>query len=135
MDIGGWLRGLGLGVYEGAFRDNAIDDTILPTLTAEDLKDLGVTIVGHRRKLLNAIGAPNLIGRQAIRPQLGVAHHHTPENGIGVADDKKTKSCEGRNSVAGDDLAFAAMDDQHCRRHAGLCVDVECGASGGGSRR
>src|ERR1700758_3456886 len=57
MDLGGWLRSLGLGQYEAAFRENAIDDTLLPTLTAEDLKDLGVTIVGHRRKLLNAIAA------------------------------------------------------------------------------
>src|ERR1700758_49347 len=57
MDLGGWLRSLGLGQYEAAFRENAIDDTVLPTLTAEDVKDLGVTIVGHRRKLLNAIAA------------------------------------------------------------------------------
>jgi hypothetical protein len=42
MDLGGWLRSLGLGQYEAAFRDNAIDDTVLPSLTAEDLKDLGV---------------------------------------------------------------------------------------------
>ena len=55
MDVVVWLRGLGLGRYEAAFRDNEIDDAVLPTLTAEDLKDLGVDIVGHRRKLLNAI--------------------------------------------------------------------------------
>src|SRR5438270_12914373 len=55
MDLGGWLRSLGLGQYEAAFRENAIDDTVLPNLTAEDLKDLGVGIVGHRRKLLDAI--------------------------------------------------------------------------------
>jgi len=57
MDLGGWLRSLGLGQYEAAFRENAIDDTVLPSLTAEDLKDLGVGIVGHRRKLLDAIAA------------------------------------------------------------------------------
>jgi class 3 adenylate cyclase len=57
MDIGGWLRSLGLERYEAAFRENEIDDTVLPTVTAEDLKDLGVDIVGHRRKLLNAISA------------------------------------------------------------------------------
>ena len=57
MDLGGWLRSLGLGQYEAAFRENAIDDTVLPNLTAEDLKDLGVAIVGHRRKLLDAIAA------------------------------------------------------------------------------
>jgi len=57
MDVAGWLRSLGLERYEAAFRENAIDDTVLPSLTAEDLKDLGVEIVGHRRKLLDAIGA------------------------------------------------------------------------------
>ena len=57
MDIGGWLRSLGLERYEAAFRDNEIDATVLPNLTAEDLKDLGVGIVGHRSKLLDAIRA------------------------------------------------------------------------------
>ena len=55
MDIVVWLRSLGLGRYEAAFRDNEIDETVLPSLTAEDLKDLGVSVVGHRRKLLDAI--------------------------------------------------------------------------------
>src|SRR6202165_6012431 len=57
MDIGGWLRSLGLERYEPTFRENEIDDTVLPTVTAEDLKDLGIDVVGHRRKLLNAIAA------------------------------------------------------------------------------
>src|SRR5271169_3136782 len=57
MDIGGWLRSLGLERYEAAFRDSEIEATVLPNLTAEDLKDLGVGIVGHRRKLLDAIAA------------------------------------------------------------------------------
>jgi hypothetical protein len=54
MDIGTWLRGLGLDRYEAAFRENEIDETVLPSLTLEDLKDLGVSLVGHRRKLLDA---------------------------------------------------------------------------------
>src|ERR1700736_5037328 len=57
MDVGAWLRSLGLERYEAAFSDNEIDGTVLPSLTAEDLKDLGVGIVGHRRKLLDAIAA------------------------------------------------------------------------------
>ena len=57
MDIVVWLRSLGLGKYEAAFRENEIDETVLPNLTAEDLKDLGVGVVGHRRKLLDAIAA------------------------------------------------------------------------------
>jgi SAM domain (Sterile alpha motif) len=57
MDLGGWLRSLGLGKYEAAFRENEIDETVLPSLTGENLKDLNVSIVGHRRKLLDAIAA------------------------------------------------------------------------------
>jgi hypothetical protein len=57
LDIDSWLRKLGLGQYEAAFRDNAIDEKVLPRLTAEDLKDLGVGLVGHRRTLLDAIAA------------------------------------------------------------------------------
>jgi predicted ATPase/class 3 adenylate cyclase len=55
VDIAAWLRGLGLEQYEAAFRANEIDPSVLPRLTAEDLKDLGVTLVGHRRRLLDAI--------------------------------------------------------------------------------
>jgi hypothetical protein len=57
MDVGSWLRRLGIERYEAVFRDNEIDDAVLPRLTAEDLKDLGVGPVGHRRKLLDAIAA------------------------------------------------------------------------------
>ncbi len=53
--VGDWLRGLGLARYEAAFRENEIDFEVLPKLTAEDLKELGVGSVGHRRKLLAAI--------------------------------------------------------------------------------
>ena len=55
MDLGAWLRDLDLEEYEAAFRQNHIDATVLPSLTAEDLKDLGIGSIGHRRKLLEAI--------------------------------------------------------------------------------
>jgi hypothetical protein len=57
MDVVVWLRSLGLGKYEAAFRENDIDETVLLTLTTEDLKELGVTALGHRHKLLDAIAA------------------------------------------------------------------------------
>jgi hypothetical protein len=57
MDIVVWLRSLGLGKYEAAFRENEIDETVLPSLTHETLKELGVTAVGHRLKLLDATAA------------------------------------------------------------------------------
>jgi hypothetical protein len=57
MDIVVWLRSLGLGRYEAAFRENDIDETVLPSLTHENLKELGVASLGHRVKLLDAIAA------------------------------------------------------------------------------
>src|SRR5882724_3935971 len=85
MDVAAWLQDLGLEHYVPAFREHEIDERILPSLTAEDLKDLGVTLVGHRRRLLDAIGAlgsplPNppplagegRVGAEAERRQLTV---------------------------------------------------------------
>ena len=57
MDLGGWLRSLGLERCEAAFRDNEINERVLPSLTQEDLKEIGVGPVGHRRILLEAIAA------------------------------------------------------------------------------
>ena len=62
MDIAAWLRGLGLEQYEPAFRANEIDERVLPTLTSEDLREVGVVPIGHRRRLLDAIAA---LGTQA----------------------------------------------------------------------
>jgi hypothetical protein len=52
MDVVVSLRSLGLGKYEALFRENDIDETVLPNVRAEDLKELGVASLGHRRKLL-----------------------------------------------------------------------------------
>jgi len=68
MDILDWLRSLGLEQYEPAFREHRIDGAILRSLVAEDLKDIGVNLVGHRRKLLDAIAALHL---EAHPPQIG----------------------------------------------------------------
>jgi len=57
IEITDWLRGLGLEQYTATFHDNDIDAAVLPRLTAEDLRELGVTSVGHRRRLLDAIAA------------------------------------------------------------------------------
>jgi SAM domain (Sterile alpha motif)/Adenylate and Guanylate cyclase catalytic domain len=57
MDVVVWLRSLGLERYEAAFRENEIDERVLPSLTLEDLKEIGVGPVGHRRMLLEVIAA------------------------------------------------------------------------------
>jgi SAM domain (Sterile alpha motif) len=73
MDIGGWLRGLGLERYEQAFRENEIDLRVLPELTADDLKELGVAAIGHRRLLRKA--PPPRHARH--RPQRNRKYSHT----------------------------------------------------------
>ena len=77
MEIGDWLRLLGLSRYEAAFRENSVDLEVLPKLTAEDLKDLGVVSVGHRRKLLAAIeclGSAAVAAPTLARPEARIGN-------------------------------------------------------------
>jgi class 3 adenylate cyclase len=57
MDVADWLGSLGLERYEAAFRDNDVDAELLPSVTADDLKEIGIASLGHRRRLLEAIAA------------------------------------------------------------------------------
>ena len=76
MDIADWLKGLGLAQYAAAFRENDITEALLPKLTGEDLKDLGVATVGHRRMLLDAIAASTADGKA---PDAATARTPGPE--------------------------------------------------------
>jgi class 3 adenylate cyclase/predicted ATPase len=82
VDIATWLRELDLERYEAAFRDNDIDLEILPKLTADDLLAIGVTSVGHRRRLLEAVAA---LPAAAVEPSAAVSISEAP-------DDKPRKS-------------------------------------------
>jgi class 3 adenylate cyclase/tetratricopeptide (TPR) repeat protein len=55
MDIGAWLKGIGLEEYAEAFAENGVDADLLPELTNEDLKDIGITRLADRKRLLKAI--------------------------------------------------------------------------------
>ena len=57
IDIAEWLGGFGLEQYAPAFRENDVDGEVLRRLTAEDLRELGVVSIGHRRRILDAIAA------------------------------------------------------------------------------
>jgi len=73
--IAEWLASIGLGEYAQRFSENAIDLSVVSDLTEQDLKDLGV-LLGHRRKMLRAIGelqAPILIPPEPA-PQVGAAN-------------------------------------------------------------
>ena len=98
--------------YEAAFRENEIDDTVLPSLTAEDLKDLGVGFVGHRRKLLDAIAA---LRAQASAPT-------PPLSDAPLAIDKAAKDTAERRQVTvmfsdlvGSTALSARMDPEDLR--------------------
>jgi predicted ATPase/class 3 adenylate cyclase len=84
MEIAAWLRNLGLERYEPAFRANDVDATVLPELTAEDLTGLGVTSIGHRRKLLAAIATlrtglpPTLVPAAAPHSRAGHENQAKP---------------------------------------------------------
>src|SRR5215831_3988957 len=86
MEVADWLRALGLQQYEPAFRENGIDADLLPRLTAEDLKDLGICRVGDRRRLIVALRTG--IGPAADAPTVSATtepgaddHHRFPETG------------------------------------------------------
>ena len=83
MDIGGWLRRLGLERYEQAFRENEIDLRVLPELTADDLKELGVAAIGHRRLLLKAIADLAAGARRAATEDVPAA---SPANATAEAE-------------------------------------------------
>src|SRR5262249_52423321 len=80
MDIVAWLQGLGLERYVPAFRNNAIYWEVLPKLTSEDLREIGVAAIGHRRKLLDAIAA---LGASAPTAEAGAAVSDASERNLG----------------------------------------------------
>jgi class 3 adenylate cyclase/predicted ATPase len=129
MDVGGWLRRLGLEQYEAAFRENAISEKVLPNLTAEDLKDLGVGMVGHRRMLLDAIAA---LRAEASAPP--------PLSDPPPAADKAKDSAERRqvtvmfSDLVGSTALSARMDPEDLREVISAyqrCVAETVGRFGG----
>src|ERR1700688_901442 len=67
MDVGDWLRGIGLGQYEGVFRENEIDGAVLADLTEGDFEKLGVPM-GHRKRLLKAIANLGATATAVVQP-------------------------------------------------------------------
>ena len=130
MDIVVWLRSLGLGKYEAAFRENEIDETVLPNLTADDLKDLGVGIVGHRRKILDAIAV--------LRADTNASPTATP--GLTAADASPRDTAERRqvtvmfSDLVGSTALSARMDPEDLREVISAyqkCVAETVGRFGG----
>ena len=78
QQIADWLEQLGLGQYAGCFAENDITVAILPDLTDQDLKELGVASLGHRRQLLRAIGERRRLEQEAPRHAVSSASPVAP---------------------------------------------------------
>jgi class 3 adenylate cyclase len=77
LNIDGWLRRIGLAQYAEMFRANDIDIELLGRLTNDDLKDIGVASLGHRKKLLEAI--VELAGAAPVLPQPALIEPKSPD--------------------------------------------------------
>ena len=114
MDVGDWLRGLGLGQYEALFRESDIDAEVLPELTDQHLKDLGVSF-GHRLKMVRAIR--DLIGDAPVKAQSDAPAGPKPQD---VAERRQLTDMF-RDLVGSTALyrrAFGKRSRFCCRRHA-----------------
>jgi class 3 adenylate cyclase len=132
MDIVVWLRSLGLGKYEAIFRENDIDETVLPSLTHETLKDLGVTSVGHRLKVLDAIAALRsdarikapLVDTEPARPLAATPTGPRIVEAVGERRHVTVMFCD----LVGSTSISAALDAEDWRDLVGSYLDVASAA-------
>ena len=121
MDVCGWLRSLGLGQYEQNFRDNRIDADVLPQLTADDLRDIGVAAVGDRRRLLSAIAALAGATSSADLPASGQAPAPA-KKAVELAAERRPVTVMFCDLVGSTGLA-ARMDAEDWRNLVGAYLD------------
>jgi hypothetical protein len=108
MDAAAWLQSLGLERYASAFRDNDVDAEVLPELTADDLIGLGVTSIGHLRKLLAAIAALGAEMPTAAAPA-------TPRNAAAPADAERRQLTVMFCDLVGSTALSAQLDPEDLR--------------------
>ena len=116
MDVGGWLRSLGLGQYEAVFRDNAIDADVVADLTDGDLEKLGLPL-GDRKRLLKAIAG--LVGLRSAAIKSEPAHAHPPHPPSAERRPITVMFCDLVNSTS---LA-AKLDAEDWRNLVGAYLD------------
>ena len=125
MDVAGWLRGLGLDQYEANFRDNKIDADVLPQLTADDLKEIGVSAVGDRRRLLAAITA--LSGPTPSANAFASSPKPAPGKGLQIPAERRPITVMFCDLVGSTSLA-AGLDAEDWRNLVGSYLDEASGA-------
>jgi class 3 adenylate cyclase/tetratricopeptide (TPR) repeat protein len=121
VDVGSWLRNLGLERYETAFRENEVGAEDLCHLTAEDLEGIGVVAIGHRRRLLVAIAKL----REDSAPQMaGPTNHPQASTSTGERRQLTVMFCD----LVGSTALSEKLDPEELRRllHAyrTLCGEV-----------
>ena len=135
VDIAAWLTGIGLEQYKQAFDDNEIDAELLPRLTADDLKDMGIVAVGHRRKLLIAIA--ELQARPDGAPAAAAAAEPTRQR---AAETARQPDAERRQltvlfcDLVGSTVLGARLDPEDLREVIAAyhgCVTTEVNRFGG----
>ena len=114
MDVGNWLRSLGLGEYEASFKENRIDAEVLSRLTAEDLKELGVIAVGDRRKILTAIG-------DMSRPLTALPESPAPQASTKTIFVERRQLTVLFADLAGSTALSARLDPEEMRVVIGAC--------------
>src|SRR5271169_4012113 len=120
MDVGDWLRSLGLGQYESAFRQNDVDAEVLSELTDGDLERLGLSL-GHRKRLLKAIA---ILGptETATKPPVAVP----PQTSPSVAEHRPitVMFCD----LVGSTSLAAKLDPEDWRNMVGSYLDAASAA-------
>jgi SAM domain (Sterile alpha motif) len=91
MDVGEWLRGLGLGQYGQKFRENKIEADVLADLTDGDFEKLGIPL-GDRKRLLKAIAANVAPERRSSQSRLVTTAHALAPQTFARPDDAERKS-------------------------------------------
>ena len=130
MDVVVWLRSLGLGKYEAAFRENDIDETVLPGLTDETLKELGVASIGHRVKMLDAIAALRNEG-SGKAPTVDAATTSTSPNAHPEDRAVRRQVTVMFSDLVGSTALSARMDPEDLLRTNEISDKTHVGSSGG----
>jgi len=129
VDVREWLKSLGLEQYEAAFHKNDLSEEDLCHLTAEDLHDLGIISVGHRRLLLVAIAKlqNRSVSSQTIRPSGEHAASTSAEDAVAHGGQRRQLTvmfCD----LVGSTALSARLDPEELRAllhgYRNLCGDV-----------
>ena len=115
MDVAAWLQGLGLERYAPAFRDNDVDAEVLLRLTGEDLRELGVASIGHRRRLLDAIAALAEVAPPTPIPVPAAAVTEIPTSAPAPADAERRQLTVMFCDLVGSTALSARLDPEDLR--------------------